>query len=388
MTPAPAAALRKFVAPEIVFGPGARFLVGRYGQNLFATHAMVVTDPNVGAAGWVADVEAELARHGIDSTVEDNVTPNPRAEEVMAAADRFARCGCDLIVAVGGGSPIDLAKGVGIVHANGQHVLTHEGVDQVALPGPPLLCIPTTAGSAADVSQFAIITDTAQRRKVAIISKTVVPDAALIDPEPTRTMDAYLTACTGMDVLVHAIEAFLSKAHSAMTDLHALEAVRLVAANLPTAVADPDDMAAREKMMQASMHAGIAFSNASLGAVHAMAHSLGGFLDLAHGECNAMLLDAVLQSNMREAADRCGIINDVLQQCGDLRGAIADGRDVVGTVRELKAKVGITSSLSQRGVAPSDIANLAEKACRDPCMITNPRQLGRRDLEEIYGMAL
>ncbi len=388
MTSAPAAALRKFVAPEIVFGPGARFMVGRYAQNLFASHAMVVTDPNVVEAGWVADVEAELTRHGIAVTIEDRVTPNPRAEEVMAAADVFARRGCDLVVAVGGGSPIDLAKGVGIVHANGQHVLTHEGVDQVALPGPPLLCIPTTAGSAADISQFAIITDTAQHRKVAIISKTVVPDAALIDPEPTSTLDAHLTACTGMDVLVHAIEAFLSKARSALTDLHALEAIRLVAANLPAAVADPHDMHARERMSQASMHAGLAFSNASLGAVHAMAHSLGGLLDLAHGECNAMLLDAVLHSNMRDAAERCGIIDGILREHGNLPDTDTGGRDIVSTVRALKSQVGITSSLSERGVTPSDIANLAERASRDPCMITNPRPLGRRDLEEIYGMAL
>ncbi len=376
------------MAPEIVFGPGARFMVGRYAQNLFASHAMIVTDPNVIQAGWVADVEAELTRHGITVTIEDKVSPNPRAEEVMAAADRFTRCGCDLVVAVGGGSPIDLAKGVGIVHANGQHVLIHEGVDQVALPGPPLLCVPTTAGSGADISQFAIITDTAQHRKVAIISKTVVPDAALIDPEPTRTMDAHLTACTGIDVLAHAIEAFLSKARSALTDLHAVEAIRLVAANLPAAVADPHDMDAREKMMQASMHAGLAFSNASLGAVHAMAHSLGGLLDLAHGECNAMLLDAVLQRNKRDAAERCRTIDGILREQGSLSDTDANGRDIVSTVRALKSQVGITSSLSERGVAPSDIAALAEKASRDPCMITNPRPLGRRDLEEIYGMAL
>ncbi len=192
---------------------------------------------------------------------------------------------------------MDCAKGIGIVSTNRKNILDIEGIDNVPIPGPPLICIPTTSGTSADVSQFAIINDTVEKRKIAIISKTVVPDVALIDPLTTLTMPAYLTACTGIDALVHAVEAYVSTANSPLLDLHALEAVRLVCTNLPQVLAAPTDLELRGKMTLASLQAGLAFSNASLGAVHAMAHSLGGLLDLPHGECNALLLDHVVNFN-------------------------------------------------------------------------------------------
>lgn len=193
---------------------------------------------------------------------------------------------------------IDCAKGIGVASTNRKHMLEFKGVDHVPIPGPPFIAIPSTAGTSADVSQFAIINDTDRRCKFAIISKSVVPDVALIDPTTTTTMDPYLTACTGMDALVHAIEAFVSTAHSPLFDIHALEAIRLVCKHLPFAIRNPQDAEARGGMMLASLEAGLAFSNASLGAVHAMAHSLGGYLDLPHGECNVLLLDHVVAFNV------------------------------------------------------------------------------------------
>ena len=304
--------LRKFVAPEFVFGQGALALTGQYAQNFGAKKVLLVTDDGIRSAGWVTPVADSLESVGISYTVFADVTPNPRVEEVMAGADRYRREGCDIIVAVGGGSPMDCAKGIGIVSTNNRNILAFEGIDNVDVPAPPLVCIPTTAGTSADVSQFAIINDPDRQVKIAIVSKAVVPDVALIDPKATTTMDPYLTACTGMDALTHAIEAFVSTANSPVTDLFALEAIRLISANLLDAIVHPDNDEFRNHMMLGSLKAGLAFSNASLGIVHAMAHSLGGLLDLPHGECNSILLDHVMTFNYPEAAGRYEKIGEAM----------------------------------------------------------------------------
>ncbi|MEN6351531.1 MAG: iron-containing alcohol dehydrogenase, partial [Syntrophomonas sp.] len=282
--------LRKFVAPEIVSGPGARFMVDRYVKNFGIRKVLVVSDPGVIEAGWTNDVINSLKEAGISYSLFSNISPNPRSEQVMEGAAVYQGEDCHAIIAVGGGSPMDCAKGIGIVCTNDQHIREFEGADQVSIPGPPLICIPTTSGSSADVSQFAIITNKQRNVKMAIVSKMLVPDVALIDPETLLTMPAYLAACTGMDALTHAIEAFVSNATSPLTDILALEAIRLVNSNIIQSLEKPQDMEVRARMMRGSMLAGLAFSNAILGAVHAMAHSLGGLLDLPHGECNAILL--------------------------------------------------------------------------------------------------
>lgn len=380
--------LRKFVAPEFIFGPKAMQIIGRYLGNFGAKKVLVVTDPGIIEAGWLAELTRLHDQEGIDSAVFSTVSCNPRDNEVMAGAEFYREEQCDVIVALGGGSPMDCAKGIGIVSTNRRNILDFEGIDNVDVPGPPLICIPTTAGTSADVSQFAIINDTADKRKIAIISKTMVPDVALIDPLTTVTMDPYLTACTGMDALVHAIEAYVSTANSPLLDLHALEAVRLVCADLPKVLASPDDIVLRNNLMLASLQAGIAFSNASLGAVHAMAHSLGGLLNLPHGECNAILLDHVIGYNFPESAERYGKIGEAMGI--DLRGKNSEQtkQAVLAEVARLKTRVGIRKTLRERGATLSDIPLLARKALNDPCMVTNPRVPNQRDIEVIYEEAL
>ncbi len=380
--------LRKFVAPEFVFGVGARHLVGRYAKNFGARKVLVVTDEGITAAGWADQVTANLKAEGLPYTVFSEVTSNPRAEEVMAGAEVYSSEHCNIIVAIGGGSPMDCAKGIGIVSSNKKHILEFEGVDQVPIPGPPFICIPTTAGSSADVSQFAIINDTERMVKIAIISKTVVPDVALIDPATTATMDAHLTACTGMDALSHGMEAFVSNAHSSITDLHSMEAIRLIAANLLPIIADPENIDLRSKMMLGSLHAGLAFSNASLGAVHAMAHSLGGYLDLPHGECNALLLEHVVAFNFDAASKRYRLIGNAM---GLELSAGNPGRTMSAILEELnrlRKASGIDRTLRQIGVHKSCIPELARKAMKDPCIVTNPRRPCQKDIEAIYEEAL
>jgi alcohol dehydrogenase class IV len=373
--------LRKFVAPEFIFGNGARLLVGRYAANLGVSRVLVVTGPTVIAAGWAKEVTDNLEDEGVSCVVFSEISPNPRDNEVMAGAAVYEREGCDAIVAVGGGSPMDCAKGIGIVSSNKKHILTFKGVDQVPIPSPPLICIPTTSGTSADVSQFAIIVDTQNKVKIAIVSKAVVPDVALIDPATTVTMNAYLTACTGMDALVHAMEAYVSNAHSPITDLHALEAVRLVAGNLIRAIQHPDDIETRALVMLGSLYAGLAFSNASLGAVHAMAHSLGGFLDCAHGEANAILLPHVLEFNYEASPERYLQIGKAMGLKDPDRGSF------LAEVTQLVKAAGIHHSLGSTGLHTGDIPELARKAMLDACMVTNPRRPTQQDIEAIYERA-
>ena len=381
-------ALRKFVAPEIVFGPGALALAGRYARNLGASKVFLVTDPGVAEAGWAQAVIRSLQAESLDYTLYTDVSANPRAEEVMMGAEHYARNVCDVIVAVGGGSPMDCAKAIGVVHTNGRHVLEFEGVDRVDVPGPPLICIPTTAGTSSDVSQFVIISNRFEKRKVAILSKSVVPDVALVDPEPTTTMDAYLTACTGMDAMVHALEALVSNAGSDLTDLHAREAIRRLHTYLPEAIAQPQDIAIRQQVMFGSLSAGLAFSNASLGAVHAMAHSIGGMFDLPHGECNSLLVDHVMRFNWSQAGDRYGELADIFGL--QLKGLPSREacESLVGAVARFKNQIGITCTLKDHGIREKDIPHLARMAVNDPCMATNPVPPTIKDIETVYAQAL
>ncbi|MCP5158281.1 MAG: iron-containing alcohol dehydrogenase [Gammaproteobacteria bacterium] len=381
-------ALRKFVAPEFVFGMGSRKLTARYAKLYGAHRALLVTDPGLMAAGWAGEVEAILDHEGIQCIRFAEISPNPRDYEVMKGAAVFLENRCDAIVCVGGGSVMDCAKGIGVVSASGQPILDFEGIDQVTRPAPPLICVPTTAGTSADVSQFAIITNTEEQVKIAIISKAVVPDIALIDPETLVTKDAYLTACTGMDALVHAVEAFVSVAHSPITDLHALEAIRLIRENLHASIAEPHDVELRGRVMLASLHAGLAFSNASLGAVHAMAHSLGGYKDLPHGECNALLLHHVMAFNFDAEPERFTRIGEVMGV--DVRGMTAETRrqKILGAVAEFRCEAGVVGTLGDRRIRADDVVALARKAVVDPCMVTNPRRVKATDIQAIYEEAL
>jgi alcohol dehydrogenase class IV len=380
--------LRKFVAPELLFGNGARHYAGRYVKNFGAKNVLLVTDEGIRKTGIIEEIGADLTESGVSFEIFSEVMPNPRAENVMQGAEIFRQAGCSALVAVGGGSVIDCAKGIGIVSSNKRPITEFEGVDKVIIPPPPLICIPTTAGSSADVSQFAIINDTQRKVKIAIISKTLVPDVALIDPETLLTLPRNLTAYTGLDVLTHAIEAYVSNASSPLTDLHALEAVRLVAGNLEMTVEHPCDLSLRGEMMLASLNAGLAFSNASLGAVHAMAHSLGGYLDLPHGECNALLLETVITYNYSSAPDRYDSIGEAMG-CPVYTVPQKERAGMICTeIHRLRTALGVGQTLGALGVKKEVIPLLAEQAMHDVCMATNPKNPMKSEIEVLYESAL
>lgn len=376
--------LRKFVSPEIIFGIGARHLAGEYAKKFGLKKILLVTDSGIISTTWIDDINKSLDEAQIEFKVFSHCTPNPRESEVMEGAEFYKKHSLDGIIAIGGGSPMDLAKGIGIIVTNGGNILDYKGIDMIKKAIPPMIFIPTTAGTSADVSQFAIISDTNRLVKTAIVSKTIIPDIALIDSETTLTMNNYLTACTGMDALVHAIEAYVSKVSSPLTDIHALESIRVIQEYLPKVMKDPKNLDFRDKMMFASMEAGLAFSNAILGAVHAMAHSLGGLLDLPHGECNALLLDHVIDYNYFSVPDKYNKISEIWEL--NIKRYSANDKKIALTdkILEFKQNLGIVKTLRTCGVKETDIPSLSEKAMNDACMLTNPRESTKEDIEKIY----
>ena len=380
--------LRKFFAPEFIFGIGARNLAGRYAKNFGINKLLIVTDKNVRNQFYFQDILKSLEEKKLDYAIYDDISPNPRDFEVMNGVNVYIAEKCKGILSIGGGSPMDCAKGIGIVVTNGGNILDFEGVDKIERAIPPLIFIPTTAGTASEVSQFTIVTNTKEKVKIAIISKSIVPDIALIDPETTLTMGKYLTACTGVDALVHAVEAYVSNVASPVTDLHAIEAIKTVHEYLPKVIKEPENMFYRGKMLYASLEAGLAFSNAILGAVHSMAHSLGGFLDLPHGECNALLLNYVVDFNYGAKVEKYDNILKVWDI--NLKNSTFEDRKKImfDTITELKLNAGIDKTLSKAGVKKADIPILSKKAIKDPCMATNPKELTLEDVEEIYEAAI
>ena len=380
--------MRKFVVPECVFGVDARRLAANYAVNLGARKVLVVTDPGVVAAGWPRDVTTDLENAELPYTVFDEVTSNPHAEQVTAGAERYLTERCNCIIAVGGGSPIDCAKGIGIVSSNGGNILDYEGVDEVRISIPPLICVPTTGGSSADVSQFAIISDTERQVKTAIISKTIVPDVSLVDPITLTSMPAALTADTGIDTVTHSFEAYISNAHSDLTDQLALEALRLMVEYLPAAITDPANVAIRHRTAVACLNAGFAFSNAGLGLVHALTHSLGGLLGTAHGMFNAVLLPYVVSYNFPVVSERYRTIGEAMGLEMAERSPEEAESALLEKINQLKRSLSLCGTLSDLGIERSDIPSLAVKAINDPDIATNPREPTISDIEDIYERAL
>ena len=374
---------RKFVVPEVITGYGSIDLAGRYLKHFGAKKTMVVTDQGVRSQPWFSRIIASLSAAEINYTIFDENTPNPKDYEAMLGAELFLAEECDSLLAVGGGSPIDCAKCISIVSTNGGHILDYEGVDEIRLPGPPLICIPTTAGTSADVSQFAIIKDTQMHIKKAIISKKVVPDLALIDTIPLMTMDPYLAACTGMDALTHAIEAYVSNASSPLTDVHAIKAIELIINALPNTVTADKTLENVGDMMLGSLHAGFAFSNASLGAVHALAHSLGGTLDLAHGECNSILLEHIVRFNFDAAEKKYADIAKAMGVQMEHKSSHEIKESLVDAIRQLREKVGIPNYITH-ALSNEALESMCISALNDPCMVTNPKPMTYEEVKQHY----
>lgn len=380
--------LTKFQVPDVVFGVGALAELGRCVHRLGGRRPFVVTDPGLVEAGWAAAASKVLRSNGLSPLQWTGVTPNPKDHEIEAAFEQYVAAGGDVIVAVGGGSCIDAAKGVAILSGNGGTILDYVGVDRVLQPIPPLVMVPSTSGTGADVSQFAVVTDTWHRTKLTIISRTLVPEISVIDPELLTTMPDWLNAATGLDALTHAIEAFVSRAHNRLTDQLALHAAHLVSTHLPEAAFHPDELDARVGMAQGALEAGMAFSNAILGATHAMSHQVGGLLDVPHGIVNAVLLPHVIRFNSEACPDRYAALASAAGVGETDQPAIDRAYLLAERVRQLADSVGVPAGLKELGVSDELIPRLARTTLDDACLDTNPRAIRQVDIESLFRQAM
>ncbi len=380
--------ISKFVAPEIIFGLGSLSQIGESAARIGASKVFLVSDEDVINAGWVEQALHYLHAVGLETEIYSSLTSNPKDFEVMEGAQRYLASGCDAIVAVGGGSPTDVAKAVAILASNGGQLRDYEGINKISHPLPPMVIVPSTAGAGSEVSQFAIIVDTERKLKMSIISKSLVPDIAIVDPELLRTKDAKLAAATGMDALTHGIESYVSLAATPLTDIHACKAIQLIAANLRQAVADRGDMEANTNMAMASLTAGIAFSNAILGATHAMTHQVDGLLDQHHGEANASILPHVMEFNLQACPERFKQIAWLLGKDVRDTGVEEGARLSIQGIRELIADIGLAKGLGAMGLREEFIPILSRNALNDACLVTNPRNATVEDIETIFRKAM
>lgn len=379
----------KFFIPSVnVLGQGSLDEAAGDIKSFGFKHALIVTDKPLTDIGIVGKVTEKLSTVGLASTVYNGVHPNPTVTNVEAGLKLLKENNCDCVISLGGGSPHDCAKGIALVAANGGKIADYEGLDQSAKPQLPLISINTTAGTASEMTRFCIITDEVRHIKMAIVDKHVTPIISVNDPELMLAKPKGLTAATGMDALTHAVEAYVSTAATPITDACAIKAIEIIRDNLRTAVFEGSNIEAREQMAYAQFLAGMAFNNASLGYVHAMAHQLGGFYDLPHGVCNALLLPFVEEYNSEVAAPR---LKDVAKALGvDVEGlSDADGaKAAITAIKTLSKDINIPADLTTIGVKEEDIPTLATNALKDACALTNPRVGTHEEVCQIFRNAM
>jgi len=375
----------KFVLNETsYFGANERVnLVSEIKSRGFE-RVLLVSDRALEDAGVTGKVEATLKAGGIGYSLFDDVKPNPTIQNVLDGVAACKAASADLIVAVGGGSVIDTAKGISIVMTNPDRadVRSLNGVSNTANRGLPLIALPTTAGTAAEVTINYVITDEERQIKMVCVDPNSIPILSIVDSELMESMPKSLAAATGMDALTHAIEGYITLGHNEMSDMFHMKAIQMIFANLPAAV--NKDKEAIANMGLAQYIAGMGFSNVGLGIVHSMAHQLGAVYDTPHGIANALLLPVVMEYNGEVCYER---FRDILTGLGcDVKG---DSKEeviakFVAKIKELSKAVGITMKISDYGVKDEDLEMLADKAMEDPCKPGNPREVTKEDFIALY----
>ena len=383
-----------FIPTVTLVGPNCSKEIPYRLKSLGAKHPLIVTDKGIVACGILKLITDILDEGGVSYVVFDGAVPNPTDKNVHDAAEVYKANDCDSLITLGGGSSHDCGKGVGFLVSNGGKIQDYEGVDKSSKPFPPYVAVNTTAGTASEMTRFCIITDVARKVKMAIVDWRCTPSVAIDDPVLMMGMPPSLTAATGMDALTHAVEAYVSTAATPMTDACAEKAIEFINRYLRRAVANGKDKEAREGMCYAQYLAGMAFNNASLGHVHAMAHQLGGFYNLPHGECNAILLPYVCEYNLIAARRRFGRIATLLGERTEGYTANQSAEAAVKAIRELSRDVDIPEGLIALGkkygkeVREEDIPIMTANAQKDACGLTNPRTMTDAAVAAIYKKAL
>ncbi|WP_145318243.1 iron-containing alcohol dehydrogenase [Paenibacillus xylanexedens] len=373
-----------YVPPVNLMGRGCLQEAGQMIEQMGIRKALVVSDRALITSGVAEQVLSILRKSGLDYVVYDEVQPNPTCQNVHDGLHVFQDHGCDAIISIGGGSPQDAAKGIGIVATNGGHIREYEGLHQSKHKSVPLVAFNTTAGTSSEVTINYVITDEERKVKMVMVDRNSLVSLSVNDPELMLSKPASLTAATGMDALTHAMEAMVTPGGFTVTSATAAAAVELIFEYLPRAVRDGSDLEAREHMTYACFLGGIAFNNAGLGYVHAMAHQLGGVYDLPHGVCNAMLLPYVEELNAKHVP---GKFRHIAKAIGmDVKGRSDEecSEYVIEAIRQLSKEVGIPEKLSELGVKDPDVELLADNAMKDACAPGNPYQPSKDEVMELF----
>ena len=373
-----------YIPPINLLGRGCLAELKQPLSTMGCKKALVVSDKFLMGNGTVKKVTDILKGAGVDFVVYDEPKPNPTVKNVEDGYRILTDEKCDLVVSIGGGSPQDCGKAIAVLATNGGNIKDYEGVNKTKNKSLPIIAITTTAGTSAEVTINYVITDEERHVKMIMVDTNSLAAVTVNDPELMLSKPAPLTAATGMDALTHAIEAVVAKGAMDVTDCTALYAIKEIFDYLPRAVKDGNDVEAREQMCYSCFLNGIAFSNAGLGNVHAMAHQLGGLYDLPHGVCNAMLLPIVEEENAKHAPEKFRVIAETIgydvtdksdKECVDY---------VIGRIKALSEEVGIPKSLKEVGVNNPDLDSLAENAMKDACAGANPVYFDKEKLIELF----
>lgn len=383
--------INRFVLNEVsYFGPGAREVLPKEVKRLGLHKAFVATDKDLIKFGVADKVLSVLKNAGIPYEVFSDIKPNPTVSNVKAGVKAFAASGADFILAIGGGSSIDTAKAIGIITNNPDFgdVVSLEGVADTKKKSVPIIALPTTAGTAAEVTINYVITDEANEKKMVCVDPNDIPAIAIVDAELMYTLPKSLTASTGLDALTHAIEGLITKGAWEMSDMFEIKAIEMITRYLETAVNEPTNAEARNGMAVAQYIAGMAFSNVGLGVVHGMAHPLGAIFDIPHGVANALLLPTIMAFNAPAALDKYVIIAKAMGVYKEGMSKEKAAETAVEAVKALAIRVGIPQHLSELGIKESDLPKLADSAIADVCTPGNPREVTRDIILELYHKVL
>ncbi|WP_125704113.1 iron-containing alcohol dehydrogenase [Lacticaseibacillus daqingensis] len=379
-----------FLMPSVnFFGPGVIAKIGARAKMLNMRRPLIVTDKFLASVpnGPVTQTLASLDEAGVAYAIYDEVEPNPKVRNIQAAKALYLAEHCDSIITVGGGSAHDTGKGTGIILTNGDDITTLAGIETLDNALPPLMAVNTTAGTGSELTRHCVITNEATHLKFVVVSWRNIPLVSFNDPALQLDVPAKLTAATGMDAFVQAIEPYVSTNRNAITDGQCLQAIRLIEQSLRQAVANGHDLDARTKMVEAEMLAGMAFNNADLGYVHAMAHQLGGQYDAPHGVCCALLLPIVEEYNLIACPDRFAELARAMGENTDGLSTREAAELAIKAMRQMAKDVGIPASIKALGAKPEDFPLMAENALKDGNAFSNPRKGTKEDLIALFQQA-
>ena len=382
---------QRFILNEVsYFGAGARKELPEVLNCMGLKKALVCSDKGLIKVGTTAKVTEVLDGINFPYEIYSEIKPNPTVTNVKQGVEAFKNSGADCIIAIGGGSSMDTAKGIGIVSNNPEFadVVSLEGVAPTKHKSVPIIALPTTAGTGAEVTINYVIIDEERQAKMVCVDPNDIPAVAIVDPELMYSLPKGLTAATGMDALTHAIEGYITKGAWVMSDMYELQAIKMIAENLPIAVEEPTNPVGREGMALAQYIAAQAFSNVGLGLVHGMAHPMGSLHDIPHGVANALLLPTIMEFNMPKCIEKFGVIAKTMGVNTDGMTAEQAAQAAVDAVKALSIRVGIPQTLTELGIKESDIPALAAQAIADVCTPGNPRDVTEAEIVELYKKVL